>query len=132
MIFLAVCVFPHDASSYKIGSRVLPALVNVYSTLGGISLNSLRFIKPNISSSFNSFERTLPEIEGMICFSLPNRITLSPIQFRIIGFHLPPMMLMARVTGQLSGLSIKRGFKFVVTIWLLVFAFLVTNVYLVT
>jgi hypothetical protein len=41
MIFFAVWVLPQFASSCNNGSSDLPALVKEYSTLGGISVNSI-------------------------------------------------------------------------------------------
>ena len=128
MIFFAVWVLPQLASSYNNGSNDFPALVKEYSTLGGISVNSILFSNPYCSNSFNSPANTLFEIDGMIWFSFPNRIVLSPIQFSMMGFHLPPMILIVRVTGQFNGLSMNL-LIISVTFWLLVFTNLVTNVY---
>jgi hypothetical protein len=57
-------------------------------------------------------------------------MVLSPIQLRIMGFHLPPIILIALVTGQFKGLSINREGKIVVTIRLLVLVELVTKIHL--
>ena len=113
---------PQLAIACSIGINDTPAGLNWYSTRGGNSLYSFLFTSPKSSSSFSSFASTLLEMAGINWLSLPK----SPITFSIMG---PPIILIARVTGQSRGFAVKRGEEIVVTIWLPVLVNAVTKIH---
>ncbi len=70
-----------------------PSLVRVYSTRGGISANSSRFISPARSSSASLIVRVDELISSISLFRLLKRITLrSPIRKRSLKAYFRPMI----------------------------------------
>lgn len=98
------------------GKSVSPRLDMPYSTRGGTSAKILRVIIPSASSSRSCLVSICFVMVGIARCSAPKRFTLLAMQYRITGFHFPPIIDRQNVTGHICDLSSKSKGMFFMTI----------------
>ena len=102
--FRGKCSDPHAAICSRMGTRLFPFSVKEYSTLGGISGYSSRWIRSSLSRAFNCWLKILSDIVGNRFFNCPYRCIFSEwISQSITHCHFPPTIETVYDIGQTRG-----------------------------
>lgn len=95
-------LLPQAYMACRMGKRLSPRGVRLYSTLGGTMAYTLRAIKPSLSSSRNCWVSILGVASGTRRRSSLNRKILPDRCHRSNALYLPPISCSVAATGQLT------------------------------
>src|SRR5699024_10872649 len=90
---------PQSHMASRIGFRLFPSSVRLYSTRGGTSAYTLRFTSPFSSMSRSCAVRTFCDTLPMDFFNSPNLFVPGKRSLRISTFHLSPISISVVSTG---------------------------------